>query len=105
MKILIAGGTGFVGRHLTHDFEKTMDDVFILTRSEQKDYANIHFIPWLRGDNELPDLKNETFDAVINLAGVSLSDGRYTDEKKTSDCFKSSRINGGAFINCSKNEN
>lgn len=96
MKILIAGGTGFVGRHLTHDFEKTMDDVFILTRSEQKDYANIHFIPWLRGDNELPDLKNETFDAVINLAGVSLSDGRYTDEKKRA--IVSSRVESTAAL-------
>ncbi|WP_088825875.1 TIGR01777 family oxidoreductase [Listeria goaensis] len=96
MKILIAGGTGFVGRHLTHDFEKTMDDIYILTRGNQADYANVHFINWLTDETPLPDLKEHVFDAVINLAGVNLADGRYTEERKRA--IVSSRVEATAAL-------
>jgi uncharacterized protein len=76
--ILITGGTGFVGRHLSKHLTAQGNEIYILTRSDrQTKEKNIHYVKWMNGQQpELPSI-----DAVINLAGESIN-GRWTDEKK-----------------------
>lgn len=81
MKIAIAGGTGFVGQNLTKLLLTKGHEVFILTRNESSFQNGIHYIKWL-SENAKPEDQLESIDAIINLAGVSLNDGRWTNKRK-----------------------
>jgi uncharacterized protein len=80
--ILISGGSGFVGSHLTEVLIQYNFKIFILTRhkTNKPEHPNVTYIEWLtpecRPEDELPNI-----DAVINLAGETIN-GRWTDEKK-----------------------
>lgn len=78
MNILITGGTGFVGKHLTLHLTKLGHNVCILTRKPDKyeGYKNITYLDYDITANNLPKI-----DAVVNLAGDSLF-GRWTEKKK-----------------------
>ncbi|WP_367988420.1 TIGR01777 family oxidoreductase [Vibrio sp. NTOU-M3] len=87
MKILLTGGTGFIGRELLKQF--TMDDVVLLTREPGKakntlshaDLGNVSYISSLEHLHDLND-----FDAVINLAGEPIADKRWHKEQKDEIC-------------------
>ncbi|KQL32479.1 TIGR01777 family oxidoreductase [Psychrobacillus sp. FJAT-21963] len=81
MKIAITGGTGFVGSELTNLLVQKGHEVFILTRSLNKDINNVSFVKWLSG-NSLPEKKLEGIDAIVNLAGESINNGRWAVEQK-----------------------
>ncbi len=81
MKVAIAGGTGMVGRRLSKLLLEEGHEVIILTRGEQQVKNNIHYVQWLN-DDSTPELFMENTDAFVNLAGVSLNEGRWTDEQK-----------------------
>jgi uncharacterized protein len=72
LKIVIAGGTGFIGKYLTGQFEKTGYDVIVISRSKGD-------VQW----NDLPGITGalENADTVINLAGKSV-DCRYNEKNK-----------------------
>ncbi|WP_163652575.1 TIGR01777 family oxidoreductase [Listeria sp. PSOL-1] len=90
MNILLAGGTGFIGSEMVHEFEKWADEIYILTRSPKKDYANVHYLEWLTEDVPLADLRHLAIDVVINLAGAGLMEGRWGRARK--QLIVSSRI-------------
>ncbi|MDX8047663.1 TIGR01777 family oxidoreductase [Gracilibacillus sp. S3-1-1] len=91
MNIAIAGGTGFIGQHLTRALTARGDMVYILTRSPEKyqNTNNITFIGWLKEGNQ-PEKQLPKLDGIINLAGDSLF-GYWTKAKK--DKIYQSRIN------------
>lgn len=82
-KIIIAGGTGFLGKMLSDHFAEHNYEVVILSRREHKSVANISYVKW-DGEN-LADWKNELegANALINLCGKSV-DCRYTASNKKS---------------------
>lgn len=79
MKIVIAGGTGFIGEPLVRSLEGR-GDVVVLTRDAAHVKAGrpVHWQPrdgeWTR---EIADA-----DVVINLAGENIGSGRWTAERK-----------------------
>lgn len=77
MKIIIAAGTGFLGKNLKKYFTEKGHQVYILTRNPKY----INEIYW--DAKTLGEWKNilENADVVINLAGKSV-DCRYTDRNK-----------------------
>ncbi|MEK4701198.1 TIGR01777 family oxidoreductase [Solibacillus sp. FSL R7-0668] len=81
MKIAIAGGTGMVGRKLTELLQDKGHEVVILTRGNSRTENNIRYVQWLAQDVK-PELQLEQLDAFINLAGVSLNEGRWTKQQK-----------------------
>lgn len=87
MNILITGGTGFVGKHLTKALHENGHHTYILTRSpENKQNSELAtFIGYEHEPTTLPHIN-----AVINLAGESLF-GYWTKSKKQS--ILESRIN------------
>ncbi|MFJ7953805.1 TIGR01777 family oxidoreductase [Lysinibacillus sp. NPDC096418] len=81
MKIVIAGGTGFVGKMLTKYLQTDGHEIAILTRSTSKHENGINYVQWLQ-DGSRPETELGEVDAFVNLAGVSLNDGRWTKKQK-----------------------
>lgn len=81
MKIVIAGGTGFVGRALCETFFREGHEIIVLTRYiRKKTHSNITYIEWLN-DKELDISTFDDIDVIINLAGESIN-ARWTKKKK-----------------------
>jgi uncharacterized protein (TIGR01777 family) len=81
MKIVVAGGTGFVGEPLVAELVHRGHSAFVLTRRAKALPAGTP-LPW---DGRSQGAWSETVasaDAVVNLAGESIADGRWTDERK-----------------------
>lgn len=90
MKILITGGTGFIGRALSHDLQEAGHEVLILTR--RKEYSappTIKVVTWSPPKLILTDIMSG-IDAIVNLAGESIFGRRWTKRQK--DLIRSSRI-------------
>ena len=81
MKIVIAGGTGLVGKRLQTLLKKQQAEIIILTTSgENKIEDGVRYVKWM--DGSVPaGLEDAT--AFINLAGVSLNAGRWTTGQKS----------------------
>lgn len=77
MKIVIAGGSGFIGRKLTDYFLAEGHEMFILTRKNKPSSQGITYVEWLKAGAK-PEKELENVDVFINLAGVSINDGRWT---------------------------
>jgi uncharacterized protein (TIGR01777 family) len=86
-KILVTGGTGFVGNRLRSALVARGNAVSIATRSPEKQPAPtalVEYVPWL------PDLSK--FDAVVNLAGEPIMGRRWNEKFKAR--ILSSRVEG-----------
>ncbi|MBE1555866.1 TIGR01777 family oxidoreductase [Sporosarcina limicola] len=79
MKFVIAGGSGFVGQRLTEILLDEGHEVVILSRKDKKSEGNIHYVKWLQ-EGASPEQEIISADAFINLAGVSINEGRWTAE-------------------------
>jgi uncharacterized protein (TIGR01777 family) len=77
MKIVIAGGSGFIGKKLAELFMSEGHEVVILTRKEKMSLKGISSVMWLK-EGASPERELENMDAFINLAGISINDGRWT---------------------------
>lgn len=83
-KILITGGTGFIGSYLTTELLKQGHFLSIVTRSPEKysdeQSKNMQFIGW---GEDLSKAMRES-DVVINLVGENLFGQRWTESVKKS---------------------
>jgi uncharacterized protein len=93
MKILITGSTGLVGTAITQDLQRAGHTVCRLVRpptSAQAVHASDGFdVNWDPATGELGGAAVGA-DAVVNLAGASIADGRWTPQRKA--LLRSSRI-------------
>ena len=96
MKVLIAGGSGFMGRHLIASLIADSHQVWVLSRIPTKTIKDTQVIGW---DGRTMDgwgpLVNE-MDAVINLSGLSLYNWPWTKSKKQQ--FVDSRVEPGRAL-------
>ncbi|KIL47161.1 TIGR01777 family oxidoreductase [Jeotgalibacillus campisalis] len=83
MKILLSGGTGFIGQAITKLLTAEEHEVYILTRNpdKHKGTSQVHYVEWLT-ENASPENTLPPIDAIINLAGESINNGRWSDEQK-----------------------
>jgi uncharacterized protein (TIGR01777 family) len=81
MKIVVAGGTGFIGDPLVHRLVKRGDDVTVLTRNPRKVHVG-RGIAWDAKTQGEWSAYVENADVVINLAGENIGEGRWTEERK-----------------------
>jgi uncharacterized protein (TIGR01777 family) len=77
MKIVLAGGTGFIGKVLTDELLAKGYEIIILSRNKQSVEGNITYVKWLQ-DGVFPEKIIKNADAFINLAGVSINEGRWS---------------------------
>ncbi len=93
MKILIGGSHGLVGTALIKSLEIKGHEIFRLVRHYPASETEIEWSPD-RYSIQLARL--EGFDAAINLAGESIAEGRWTDEKKKR--IRESRVKGTKLL-------
>ena len=80
-KIIIAGGTGFIGRFLSKHFVEQGDEVIVFTRSNRLDSEGVQYVKW---DGESLGYWSsflEDTDVLINMNGRSV-DCRYNEQNK-----------------------
>lgn len=76
MRIVIAGGTGFIGQKLADVLIEAGHEVLILTRKEKAPAGKISYVKWLE-ESASPESQIGNADVFINLAGVSINNGRW----------------------------
>lgn len=79
MKIVISGGSGFIGKKVTDILLDAGHEIIILTRKKMESKAKITYVQWLQKET-CPEKEIERADVFINLAGVSINEGRWTTE-------------------------
>jgi uncharacterized protein (TIGR01777 family) len=80
MTIVLAGGSGFLGRALASRLRQDRHDVLTLTRHPR---ANGTDIAWNPDDGAGPWTETvASADVIVNLAGESIADKRWTDRRK-----------------------
>lgn len=98
MKVLITGGTGFLGAALAKSLLDEGHAVWALSRSPQPTHLSdgVQVVPWDgRTTAGWEGLVNEV-DAIVNLAGKSLSTWPWTKANKQE--FWNSRVNAGRAV-------
>jgi len=92
MRIAIAGASGLVGSALIPELESDGHEIVRLVRNTPKAGE----IEWHPNQDEIHPATIDGFEAIINLAGESIAEGRWTDEKKKR--IRDSRVNGTHLI-------
>ena len=81
MNILITGGTGLIGRHLTRLLLDKGHKVSVLSRKKENiPHVEVYLWDVEKGLIEADALKN--IDYIIHLAGAGIADKRWTDKRK-----------------------
>ncbi len=99
MKILIVGGTGFIGQDLVYKLFSEGYELYILTRNKNRAAKSldlpIHYIEYSEKEAQitLPDVD---FTGVINLAGENIAAKRWT--KSVRHRLEQSRVEGSKLL-------
>jgi len=93
MKILVSGSHGLVGSALVTSLASKGHEAFLLVRHAPDSAAEVEWYPE-RGSLALSRL--EGMDAVVHLAGESIAEGRWSEEKKRR--IRESRVKGTTVL-------
>lgn len=93
MKILISGSHGLVGTALIQTLAPEGHDIFRLVRHAPNSETEIE---WSPDRYSIALARLEGFEAVVHLAGESIAEGRWTDEKKKR--IRESRVRGTQLL-------
>lgn len=80
--ILISGGSGFIGRHLTDVLIGKGYSVSILSRSEKANTDNISYFKWDVPNHFIEEGAILKADYIIHLAGENIAEKRWTAKRK-----------------------
>ncbi|MDI9548163.1 MAG: TIGR01777 family oxidoreductase [Chloroflexota bacterium] len=100
MRAIVTGGTGLIGRALCRELVDHGHEVIVLSRNPDKKEeglpSQVETVGWdAQSARGWGDRVSET-DAIVNLAGAGLADGRWTDERKRS--ILESRVKAGQAV-------
>jgi uncharacterized protein (TIGR01777 family) len=102
MKILISGSHGLVGSALIKSLEPEGHEISRLVRHYPGSEAEVE---WSPDRYSIQLARIEGFDAVVNLAGESIAEGRWSDSKKQrirESRVKGTKLLGDALANLTK---
>ncbi len=98
MRVLIPGGSGFLGNELANTLLKQQHQVIVLSRSPQavQPIPGVQVVGWDGKTSQGWGHLAGEVDAIINLAGASIGSGRWTSGQKAK--IRSSRKQAGQAI-------
>jgi uncharacterized protein (TIGR01777 family) len=84
MRVVIAGGTGFLGSALIERLTRDGHQVVVLSRSaDGRSATNVRLVPWTPNGQSGPwAAEIDGADAVVNLAGAGIADRRWTTARR-----------------------
>jgi len=94
-KILIAGGTGLIGRHLSKMLTDQGHEVHLLSRRANSNTPYKTFV-WDVNKGEMDEEALASADYVINFAGAGIADKRWTHKRKK--LIIESRVKGNELL-------
>ncbi|WP_281297268.1 TIGR01777 family oxidoreductase [Flavobacterium limnophilum] len=80
--VLISGGTGFIGKNLTHLLVENGFSVSILSRSQRQNTEDVSYYQWDVDKYYIDENAVANADYVIHLAGEGIADKRWTAKRK-----------------------
>lgn len=80
--VLITGGTGFIGKHLSDVLIENGFTVSILSRSNRKNTPSVTYYKWNLKDNYIEKEAVLNADFIIHLAGEGIVEKRWTKKRK-----------------------
>lgn len=80
--VLISGGSGFVGKHLTDLLLANGYSVSILSRSQKQNTEQVNYYQWDVDANFIDENAVLKADYIIHLAGEGIADKRWTTKRK-----------------------
>ena len=80
--VLISGGTGFIGKHLTNLLIANGYSVSILSRSPKQNTTDISYYQWDVDQNYIDEKAVLNADYIVHLAGEGIAEKRWTSKRK-----------------------
>lgn len=97
MKVVITGGTGFIGRALSKALVGKGYNVIALTRSSRpSDISGVRNVVWDGQTSEGWEDFADGAKAIVNLAGENIASGRWSESKKQG--IEKSRLEAGKAV-------
>lgn len=93
-KVIIAGGSGMIGRALTSHLIEKGHQVEWLSHSDSEGPVKVH--SWNPSKDEIPAEVLRSAEVIVNLAGAGIADKRWTDSRK--NVIRASRVDGNQAI-------
>ena len=94
--ILITGGTGLIGSKLLDSIDKSVYNVYVLTRKKSYKENGVNYINWDPENSVLDISQIKNIYSVINLAGESIDGSRWTSNYKRK--ILDSRVNSTRLL-------
>lgn len=80
--VLLTGGSGFIGKHLTDVLIEAGFSVSVLSRSDKENTSRITYYNWDLEKNYIDENAVLNADYIIHLAGEGIVDKRWTNKRK-----------------------
>lgn len=80
--VLITGGTGFVGKHLTNLLVANGFSVSILSRSKKTNTETVFYYTWDIEKQHIEEEAIQKADFIIHLAGANIGEKRWSTKRK-----------------------
>lgn len=91
--VLIAGGSGLIGKEIQKELKKSGHEVRVLTRKENPKPPYFH---WSPKEKKIDKAAIKGVHVIINVAGAGIADKRWTDKRK--EVILNSRIKPTQFL-------
>ncbi|MFH2054471.1 MAG: TIGR01777 family oxidoreductase [bacterium] len=96
LKIALAGSSGLIGSTLVDHFANSGHDLTLLLRRPPPEPLPHRYLLWRPGDSMLESAALDGHDIVINLGGVNLAAGRWSQSRK--ELLRNSRIDSTQLL-------
>lgn len=80
--VLITGGTGFIGKHLTDLLVSKGYSVLILSRNVKQNTSDVTYFKWDISKKYIDERSVLKADYIIHLAGENIAESRWTTKRK-----------------------
>lgn len=96
LTVLVTGGSGLIGRHLSEKLINNGYRVIVLTRQARTGSGGIEYARWDIRERYIEEWAIRDADVIVHLAGANIAEKRWTKERM--DELVESRVMGTLFL-------